>query len=205
MRTPERLAFKVARRLRQQKDECDRLLPFVKSVDTIIQVGLGNWWEGPHLLKRFPKATYYAIEPIARYCDEAKANGFPGTIYTGVAWDKSGQTLSFSMRRMRSSVFFTYKNKGTPIQSPSYALDDLFKDKPLGRTFLWMDCEGSELAALRGAEAYVLPSTEYVLSEIQGNPPIGGYTTENDVVSKLRSKGFKEVARRKNTAMFVKQ
>lgn len=186
--------------------ECAALLPHISAVDTIIQVGLGNWHEGESLLAKFPNATFFAIEPLTKFVSAAKSKGFPGKIETALAWHTSGVTLAFSNRGERSSALID--DRGRVTTARTITLDDAFANDPnLGeKVFLWMDCEGSELRALQGASK-ILPKTEYLVSECCWNPrkkyaPSKGYTTEAQLYEWVEANGFQLITRHRALRLF---
>lgn len=198
----ERQSFRTERRRKRQIEECNALLPKVRDIDAIIQVGLGHWFEGPQLLGRFPSAQFFAIEPVRRYIDGAKQKGFPGEITAGVALERSGDEVSLADRRDRTTVFIDRKDRYT-FTVRSYALDDMFGATGFGRIFLWMDCEGAEVRALRGAGT-VLTKTAYVLAEVS-NRTHSGAAKQEDTVSLLRAHGFVQIAKYRCTALFERR
>lgn len=210
--TPEQLDIRLESRLersrktrllKQQKQD-DALLPHVtKPVNTIIQIGIGHWYEGNSLKRRFQSAQLIGVEPVKRYARSAITAGFRGRMHVGFAWHKSGIERKFSDQRHQTSVFniLSRRNKkivgcNRPmIRSTSITIDDLTKGFKLGTVFIWMDCEGSELNALKGGTR-TLANTAYILSELSCG--------KDAVCQFVAQRGFKKIASYGNNILFEK-
>jgi FkbM family methyltransferase len=163
MSLAERQKVRHIWRQKKQDNQDNAILPNVQSpIDTVIQIGIGHWMEGQSLLKHFQNAKFIGIEPVARYCKAAIDAGFRGNIHTGFAWSESGIVKYFTDRMEKTSVFVNRTSKS--IESTSITIDDLVSGVELGNVFLWIDCERSEIEALKGA-VKTLESTTYILTE----------------------------------------
>lgn len=183
--------------MRQERDQkrFRYLMSFVSTkINTIIQVGLGPWSEGEIFKEQFPDASIIAIDPVERYFINARKIGFAGESFVKAVWNRSGEILTFSDRRMKTSVLV---NNGSGVMSiETITLDDVVKQakgyKP--PVLLWMDCEGCELKALDGASE-MLHDVDWILSELnerkhrRDNWPSG-----EEVIERLNSLGFTMVA-----------
>lgn len=160
-------------------------------IDTVVQVGLGSWDEGPALLQSFPHADYFAVEPIQYYCELARKFGFPGVITEGLAWNITGLTREIGNRWSKTSAFNSVsRGKAKTIEAKTWTIDDLVRDQwPVGTDILlWLDCEGSELRALSGIESLV-DRIRYILVEYRDDPP-PGWATSDDIFRWMMATGF---------------
>lgn len=161
------------------------------TIDSIIQCGLGDWAEGPTLLKMYPSASYLAVEPIHRYCHETWAAGFRGPIIQGLLWNETGLEKTLNDWRTRTSVYDESQHGLGPITAYTVTLDDAvertaFRGKSI---LLWMDVEGAELEILKGA-GETLKSVQSIISELKKGTKFPGWPEAEEVVSFLLSIGF---------------
>lgn len=161
-------------------------------IQEVIQIGLGDWAEGPVLLHKLSHCRFFAFEPVDRYIEAVKKDGFPGKIYRKIVWDKDGEFITFGDRRTQSSVFCDDNIKGlSSITEETITLDTWAKDLlvPLRGSLLWMDCEGAERHVLKGAEE-MIKSVKYVICEHRDDPKFEGWAKSKDLIEDLKELGF---------------
>ena len=181
------------RRHIRQQEQAREFLEQMTDVEIIFQVGLGDWAEGPALYDCFPLAKFFAVEPLVRFHDQARERGFEGLVGSFAVWDEDGQSMKMGDRRTKTSVFcqdFRSRSEGV-VEVVSITLDTLQKIwyVPVGRTLLWLDCEGAELHALRGASIF-LRQVQYVVCELREKPEFLGWAAKRDIVEHLDTCGF---------------
>lgn len=197
----QRQAFRSDLRRRQAESEATEILNYIHNIDAIIQVGLGAWMEGSILLNRFPSIGYFAIEPVRRYCDQAKERGFPGEIKCGAAWNETGIKMAFEDHREKTSAF--RNRKGRPdFEVPTFRLDDIYGHLDFSAVFLWVDAEGSELQAIMGCQC-LLRKCKYVLAELTRRKIAGRIDSQQAEVAPYLS-GFVKIQRIGATDLFVR-
>lgn len=133
---------------------------------TIISVGVGSSPEHTTWVKRFPNAKRIGIDPRGRHrwgndlFINAAIMDFahPGVVWCGccrsvLCPDPYGHINPEGHKKIRRHVV------------PAVTLDDVARKHGLAPFFLWMDCEGSECAALRGG-SIMLRQTPFISTEV---------------------------------------
>ncbi len=160
----------------------------------VIQVGIGKYHQGMHVLKEeWPDIEIIGFEGhpgIANSIDD-----YPGEIREVVISDIYGDAKLYEKHRHKDGTsIFPFKDDvkiSKEITVQTSTLDVEMQDVNFdGReVILWLDCEGSELRALRGAEQ-LLQNVKMVNVEMTPNPPSIHWPTPNEVHSVLRDAGF---------------
>lgn len=164
--------------------------------DTIYQVGIGQYYqEIDVLLEEWgDDVLVFGCEP---HPDITKglAGKYPGLVARCAIGDKEGTATLYSKRKHKDgSSLYPHKEvkEGVSydeIEVQVTTLDKLFPDPIGGRILLWMDCEGNELAALRGGEKFI-KRVEIVNIELTSCPPCEGWCSPVDVHDWLVDRGF---------------
>ncbi len=158
----------------------------------IIQAGVGRGAECKYLMKPWPDAKLIGIEPIA---DCFNLENYPGEIVHAavVGNEKSEAALVYVKRAHKtgSSLFGRGAATDTLRSVDAVTLDEVAARRAVfgGDVLLWLDCEGSELEALRGAEN-LLPYVKWINVEMTTNPPREFWPSANEIHPRLGGLGF---------------
>lgn len=133
--------------------------------DVVLQVGVGFHSAEVEVMKEaWPDVYLMGCEPNPRIIEWMKGN-YPGKAYECAISDWKGKGTLYSKRlHADGSSLFTPKEekmkKYDEIEIEVTTLDDLFPDPERygEHILLWLDCEGSELNALKGGQNFL----EYV-------------------------------------------
>lgn len=170
--------------------------------DVCYQVGVGFHCQEaldrgkPGVLKvGWPDLRFVGCEPHPRIV-EALRQQYPGIMHQVAISDYCGTTVLHSKKRHKdgSSLFDHMQRHDDEhyydIEVEVTTLDTLFSNGPDGQhVLLWLDCEGSEFAALRGGEQF-LHGVEFINMELTGKPPCDGWCDCWEVDEWLQDKGF---------------
>lgn len=143
----------------------------------------------------WPSLRFVGMEPHPRIV-EGLGDNYPGDLHQTAIADFVGTSMLHSKKRHKDgSSLHTHDDKHEDekyydVEVPVTTLDTLFPGGPDGEhVLLWVDCEGSELAALRGGEAF-LNGVEMVNVELTGKPPGAGWCDCWEVDEWLQEHGF---------------
>lgn len=136
----------------------------------LYDIGVGPKQEWKLLHNRYPRMKVYGCEPNPHYYQELKSV-FPGKLSPVAVSDEHGERTLY-MALMQSTLFavpeLTAKDT---VTVPVWTLDE-FDDWAGKRkdVLLWMDIEGSELAALRGAPRLLASGRVFAMNlEVRDN------------------------------------
>ncbi len=124
--------------------------------DLVISVGIGQYHHEVDVLKEeWPGVQFIGCEP----CEE-NAKNYPGMVHNVAISDYEGNAVLHVKKHHRdgsSLHLLDGMDHCTEVPVKVTTLDKLFPHPfaPDSRVLLWLDCEGSELAALRGGERFV--------------------------------------------------
>jgi len=180
--------------------------------DWVIQVGVGLFHEEAdalrekidddhkeeHVLKsEWPDCRFVGFEPHPGTFRQVE-DSYPGHLIQKAISDRHG-TATFYMKKRHadgSSLHFhdllseDERSKVSKFDVELVTLDSIFTNGyPSGKILLWLDCEGSELAALRGGES-LLERVEVVNVEMASKPPSSGWCSPGEVHVHLAARGF---------------
>ena len=158
--------------------------------ENIVQIGVGSGEEIPILQAAFPKARWTGIEPDTDSCRQW-ATKYPGELIKAVAGDRHGsQTRYHGARAWR----FRLDRRGQRV--PCVSLDGLLCDHmAFGKTFLWSDCDGGELAMLRGARQFMQKHCWWAWLEEAAAPEEATWPDDIQVCDEMNRLGFKPLFR----------
>lgn len=197
------------RRRRNSRKRTFELLYDVEGIKTVMQVGIGDWAEGPALISLYNDVSFIGIEPIHRYREEAIRKGFPGIIFPGVCWSESGIDFTFADQRTESNLFEKDIPRWDNISAKSITLDEICigcRERGLWKppVLLWMDCEGSELEVLKGGRE-ALKDISHMIVELKDRPKRPNVQTPgHKLIYELGEIGF-FLRRRQEDGLFVKR
>lgn len=166
---------------------------------TVVQVGVGmNHAEVDCMQEAWPNFKLYGFEPAPRIYQRIKPV-YPGTL-TNIAVGNHNGTGKLHVKSPHpdGSSSFEHeqrnpKNKYTVVDVETQKLDTLFGRYDLTEgVLLWLDCEGSEAAALRGAERFIA-CVSMVNVEMTGRPPSREWCHASEVHGWLTTHGFTRV------------
>jgi FkbM family methyltransferase len=198
------------RRRERQRLEAEQLLKplidYAMYINRVVQCGLGDWPEGPVLLKSFPHADFMAVEPVRRYCWDAWKAGFRGPIIQGALWHTSGNVITLQDFKSRTSMLDPEPQRFGSFETVTVTLDDAVKyvRMPAGLMLLWMDCEGVELEVLKGAQKTLKDSVMAIVCELKDEPKMPNWPKSEQVVSEICGLGFQFVHQVADNGLFVK-
>src|SRR5690606_27369730 len=109
-------------------------------------------------------------------CKSIRAT-FPGTLANIAVSDRDGETSLYAKRNWKDGSSVFPKSDGSePIEVKTCSLDSFFYERihilpPNSRNgLLWLDCEGSELNALKGGEQFVRECISVINVELTAKP-----------------------------------
>lgn len=160
----------------------------------VIQVGVGQSHQGVDVLKEeWPDMKFLGFE--AHPGIVKKVTDYPGKIREIAIGDRCRDGVIYVKNRHKDGTsIFPFKDDveiSEILQVQVSTLDDEIKYQDLGgrEIILWLDCEGSELGALQGAE-WLLSKVKMVNVEMTPNPPSIYWPTPNEIHNVLRDAGF---------------
>ena len=160
--------------------------------DRIYQVGIGRYHYEIEVLKaEWPTVCIDGCEPHPEIVKELfKVGGYPGTVHGVAIGNRVGwTTLHAKPHHGDGSSLFDLKEETKDYRVPITTLDALFPKPFKGRVLLWLDCEGSELAALEGGEN-MLKHVDVVNVELTANPPGANWCDMCKTDKHLVERGF---------------
>lgn len=121
---------------------------------------------------------------------EAIRNEYPGTLYQMAISDRAGtSTLYYRKHHKDGSSLFPLEGETVlTAEVPLVTLEGFYVTPPQ-QSLLWLDCEGSEVAALRGGQR-VLQHCMAVNVEMTSSPNHAGPSNTEEVHQLLREAGF---------------
>lgn len=100
----------------------------------------------------WPGLRVLGVEPNERMIEWQRRRGFPGELLHGALSDASGRVPFFNVQGAAGGFVVPDSGVPTSVMVPAFTLDELeTRYGPFEDAVLWLDIEGSELAALRGA------------------------------------------------------
>ena len=167
--------------------------------DTVIQAGVGYHHQEVDVLKaEWPGLRWCGVDPHPGIIEDARKEGLYDLLIEAAAGDRPGRA-PFHIKRHHGDGSSLCRPIGDDLQVREVAvntLDAMFIEGDLsvdfGRLLLWFDCEGHELAAIRGARE-LLRRASVVNVEMTGKPPcVGdGWCTPLSIHVKLLQGGFR--------------
>jgi|GEM_PF-1894458 len=176
--------------------QLDLLADIVKrlniNVEVIAEAGARDCLESVAFTKIFPEAKVFAFECNPENISICRQNilGTSVTLIEEGISDKQG-TMDFHILdtpdRGSSSVLQHKTMPSRTVTVPVTRLDKVLKDFP---TILWLDTQGSELAALKGCGDRIV-EIKVIHTEVYFNAAYENQPLYWDIKSYLYSKGFK--------------
>lgn len=114
--------------------------------------GPANGDEAQRLKAKYPHTTCLAVEPSSAMVEYQRTNGFPGEVVQAGLCNKVGvgEITIVNGSERNSSMVWDIKGELVKVSLTTVdALDYLYG--PVDKGILWLDIEGMELEALRGA------------------------------------------------------
>ena len=159
-----------------------------ENVHTIVEIGAKDCTETIGFAKYFPNARIYAFEcnpATLPLCRERIKNTKNITLIEKAVSDKNGEVSFFPIDQKNTITPWADGNPGASslllasgkykketyvqkeVRVPSITLNSFFKDHGIERVdFLWMDIQGAELMALKGA-GEALSRIKIIFSEVE--------------------------------------
>jgi len=174
------------------------ILEYAGNPSAIYSIGAGNQLmsDWAFLAKQYPNAKLYGCEPHPATYKKIKPR-FPGLLLPIALHHKSGKiTLYLASSPGSSSVFHVPEvTDAGSIEVDSWTLD-MF-DKRVGSSnniLLWMDIEGSELAALQGGHDLMKSGRVTCINlEVRSEPCTNGWPTDWNIHVFLSLWGYRRV------------
>ena len=167
--------------------------------DVVFQVGIGrDHKETEVILEKWPDVKFFGTEPHPGLQEMLRKPKwlYPGEIYPVALRNFEGTAPFHTKSKHKSgSSFFPFDwHKPDEIYGVVVVrvttLDKLFSGGPgTGRVLLWIDCEGTELDALKGGEQFI-KGVDVVHAEMTSNPKGPGWCKPADVHRWLLQHGF---------------
>jgi len=163
--------------------------------DVVFQVGLGHNHGEVETIQALwkPSPRFIAVEPHPDVCEASKET-YPGEIIqAAVSWAFGEGTLYMKPKHADGSSLFPLTPKGGPARKigvPTLHLDRFVDKINEGeRVLLWLDCEGSELAALWTGGDF-LDHVDVIDVEMTGVPPNPDWPSPLEIHEALKREGF---------------
>lgn len=162
--------------------------------DSIYQIGIGLNCEEIVVFKdAWPNAFLFGCEPHPKIY-EGLGKKYYGTLYPFGISDHDGSATMYYRGNHKDGSTLNKPDNMRGVNECTIklrTLDSLFEDgPPTNKTLLWLDCEGSELAALRGATEFI-KRVEMVNVEMTARPISKQWCSSNEVHDWLIDHGFK--------------
>ncbi len=162
--------------------------------DFVIQVGIGQYHEGMHVLKEeWPNIRILGFEAHPEIAK--KINDYPGEIRVVTIGNKCEDIEIYEKHRHKDGTsIFPFKedvkiSKIIAVKTSTLDIEVGAASLVGKEVILWLDCEGSELRVLQGAEN-VLTHVKMVNVEMTPNPSSIHWPTPNEVHCFLNNAGF---------------
>lgn len=161
--------------------------------DWVFQVGVGCNPEETAVFKdAWPECNLVGYEAHPEVYKAAKGH-YPGTLHQLGISDHAGAATIWTPPRHKdgSSIHQPDAMEARPYPIQLDTLDRLYPNGPdPGEVLLWLDCEGSELAAMFGG-AQFMQRVSVINVEVTAKPISKQWCSSNDVHDHLISLGFK--------------
>ncbi len=165
--------------------------------DVVFQVGVGyNFQEVDVMREVWPGCKFVGFEPHPGIFEGIKES-YPGMLHEIAITHFTGRALLYDKPKHKegSSLHEHDEKKCGKIWVNAWKLDGLFPYPEClpadhGKyILLWLDCEGSELGALRGGKEFV-KYVQVINVELTSKPPGKGWCNPNEVHKWLNDHGF---------------
>lgn len=187
--------LKLSRRMRRRSGNA--LVEYLNHIDFmpsfIVMGGVGGGSEDGQVFREvWPEMEMYGFEPAPKAYNEARKT-FPGRVYPHALWSSTcTRTLFVKPGWVDGSSLYTNsddQHMRKEVEIPCVSLDAFFANSslPTGGA-LWLDCEGAELEALKGAEEFI-KNIDVVNVELTSLPK-GPWCTPLEVHTWLKAHGF---------------
>ncbi len=164
--------------------------------DIVYQIGIGQRPEEIDVMKEmWPNVEFIGCEPNPQIVETIKPI-YLGEIHEVALSNYIGTSILYAKKRHKDgSSLFPHIMEHDHDRYMEYevevtTIDTLFpngcKDK---HVLLWMDCEGSELSAIKGGLNFI-KDVEFINIEMTAKPPGTGWGDAVEVHKLLRSLGF---------------
>lgn len=200
------MASKILTRSGRAVTQYANLLGFNPSL--VVMVGVGVHHEevdfmlyGDRQIEGFGDFELIGFEPNPNTYN-AVVDKFPGKLYNAAVCEDYGIKQLFYKDRHKdgSSLFVPNNMEGVETCSvKAVSLDVTFgmgiRTKGVAehyRALLWLDCEGSELRALKGGEEFVCGQVDLINVEMTGRPRGVNWARPIEVHRWLKDRGFKQ-------------
>lgn len=168
----------------------------------VVMVGVGNHHHEVDVMRETWNADSFLLfgfEPNPSIYRNIRST-FPGMIYNRAVTNFNGKTDLFVKNKHKdgSSLYRPHKTEDVKkVTVKTTTLDEFDRNilsdidgvEPLAQGLLWLDCEGSELPALEGAEDFI-KRVSMVNVEITGIPWGKGWSPPIDIHRWLTRHGF---------------
>ncbi len=158
--------------------------------DYVYQIGVGQWHKEVEVMQdAWPDVRLIGFEPHPVIWSRLK--NYPGVVHNLAVTDKAGTAeLHVPPRHKDGSSLCSINHADKTIPVNTTSLDAFYPAGPVGdRILLWLDCEGSELAVLRGAKKF-LEKVQMVNVEMTGKPTSSDWPPVSAVHDELIGSGF---------------
>lgn len=169
--------------------QVENVFPYMDGVRQFLLAGPADGDEAQILHAKYPDVKIWGFEPNVRWLRHQLEIGFPGTLLNYALWHTPG-ILELQINPGENgdrSASVCRQRSGSIQRVEARTLDDLSAEYgPFEDALLWLDIEGAELGALRGA-ANLLSRVLVLNVEI--------FADETGPGALLRAHGFSEVKR----------
>lgn len=189
------------------KEVYELVKDFLPSNPCILEAGAHMGYDTVGLAKVWPRGTVYAIEPIPNLFDELQNKtkslknvktyrfGFGPEATQSKIFVSSGTSTGSSsiLRPTAHKDFFPTVTFSEEISIEIKAIDQWMQDEQIPvLDFLWLDMQGYEVPALRGATRS-LENVSVIYTELSSTEVYEGMITQDQYIEFLKYKGFELV------------
>lgn len=166
--------------------------------DAVVLVGVGGRHDEVHVMKEaWPDIHLFGFEPHPKTYDKI-IDLFPGKLYRKAVSNYSGYATLYCNMKLQDGLASLYprESTGSKFSVNTVTLDDvsalkLSNEVRSGRKcLLWLDCEGSELDALKGGKLFIDGCVGVINVEMTGRPRDSGWPRPEEVHRWLVDRNF---------------
>jgi FkbM family methyltransferase len=187
--------------------------PYLPTNPIIVEAGSFMGHDTMRLAQHWPAGNVHAFEPIpelfeklkSKTADTATIHCYPlalsnhdgtATMHVAEKPDKPGiTTQASSLHTPRERLIYSPIEYPHTILVPTITLDTWANQHRIDHIdFLWLDMQGHELSALKGA-AKILPTVRAIYTEVNFIQAYEGQPLDHVVSAWITAQGFKEICR----------
>lgn len=157
----------------------------------IVQVGIGHFWHEVDVMQEaWPGVRFVGFEPHPILLEKDIRGKYPGVVHEVALGENNGTAfLWFKNAHMEGASVYIGDDAGCAVTTPVRRMDEFVIGEDGDEILYWLDCEGSELSALKGSTEF-LKRVNVVNIEVTGKPPRPGWPSPVEVNRWMLDRGF---------------